>query len=127
MLTDPIADLLTRLRNAQKAEKTSTFLAYSNEKKAILEILKKYHFIKNFSVEKNDLPYQELKVDLNETGKLTLRRMSKPGRRIYKKNKDLKRVKNGLGIWIISTPKGILSNVEAKKENVGGELLCEVY
>ena len=126
MNTDPISDLLTRIRNAQKAHHQSVNIPHSKIKENILKIMKQYKFINNFSTEKED-QFLSLKVQLNEEREsLTLKRISKPGQIIYIKSKDLKIVKSGLGLSILSTPKGVMSNVQARKENLGGELLCQI-
>lgn len=130
MNTDPIADLLTRIRNAQNANHTEVSVPYSQIKENILKVMKRYGFILGYKQE--DVEGSKVKkniiVSLDEDGrKLTLKRISSPGQKIYSKKQDLKLIKSGLGIRILSTPKGVLSNVEANKENVGGEILCEIY
>ena len=88
--------------------------------------MKQYKFIEDFSNE-SEAKFPTLKINLNEnTDNLTLKRVSKPGQRIYVKSKELKIIKSGLGISILSTPKGIMSNLQARKENLGGELLCQI-
>ncbi len=125
MYTDPIADLLTRVRNAHMAEHKSLNVPHSNLKEEILKVMKRYGFIENIKVSGDKK--KEIEVTLKTDGsKLNLRRVSKPGQRIYRKNDELRKVKSGLGINILSTSKGILSNIEAKKENIGGEVLCEI-
>lgn len=127
MVTDPIADLLTRIRNAVKARHSKTVVAYSKLKVAILEVLKKNKFIDDYKVVKNN-SYSEIEIDLNVTFQsLHLKRVSKPGQRIYIKTGQLKAVLNGYGIGIISTPKGVMSTHEAKKTGLGGELICEIW
>jgi len=128
MNTDPIADLLTRIRNASRAHHDNVTIPHSKIKVGILEILKKMKFVKDFKVETNKYGFKEIGVELLETqSKITLNRVSKPGQRIYVKSADLKAVKSGLGITILSTSKGIMTNLQARKENLGGELLCEIY
>jgi len=129
-MTDPIADLLTRIRNAELARHTSTIIPHSKMKISILEVLKKYKYIKDFTEEKIDgRVYSNIRVNLKEDtdNKVYYKRISKPGQRIYKNSDELKPVKSGLGIAIISTSKGVMSNVAAKKLNIGGEILCEVW
>lgn len=127
MTTDPIADLLTRIRNAYMAGKESVTIPHSNTKMAILKVMKHRNFISDFSEEKTD-KFPEINVELNsERSDITLKRVSKPGQRIYRKSLELKKVNGGLGVAIISTPKGIMSGEEAKKQKVGGEVICELY
>lgn len=125
MNTDPISDLLTRIRNAQNANHTELSAPYSKIKENILKVMKKSGFIKDYSVEKDK--FTKLNISLNDDQTLTLKRVSSPGQRIYKKKSELKLIKSGLGISILSTSKGIMNNVEARKQNLGGEILCEIY
>lgn len=130
MISDPIADLLTRLRNAEMAGAKKVEAPLSKEKTAILEVLKKYGYILSFEVVRSENSnHQNILIDLKrEKGARTnYKRISKPGQRMYVKAEDLKPVKSGLGISIVSTSKGIISNVEAKKLHIGGELLCEIW
>jgi small subunit ribosomal protein S8 len=125
--TDPIADLLTRIRNASKARKDVVVIPHSRMKTDILKLLKDRGFIGDFKVVKNG-SFMEIEVSLlSDRQQLTLKRISKPGQRIYVKSTSLSKVNGGLGVAIISTPKGIISGEEAKKMNVGGELLCEIF
>ncbi len=127
MVTDPIADLLTRIRNAVKAKHSTTRIAYSKLKLAILQVLKNHQFVTDYSVVKTDR-FQEIEIHLNPTFQsLHLKRVSKPGQRIYVKKGELKPVLNGYGIGIISTPKGMMTTIEARKTGLGGELICEVW
>lgn len=127
MVTDPIADLLTRIRNAVKARHSKTTVAYSKLKAAILEVLKKNKFIEGYKVVKNG-SFNEIEITLDTTFKsMNLKRVSKPGQRIYIKTTELKPVLNGYGIGVISTPKGVMTTSEAKKTGLGGELLCEIW
>ncbi len=127
MHTDPIADLLTRIRNAYNAHHQALAIGHSNIKENILKIMKDHKFIENYSSE-GEGSCKILNIDLKEELKdVTFKRISKPGQRIYIKKSDLKPVKSGLGISIVSTPKGIMTNSEARKQNLGGELLCEIY
>ncbi len=129
MHTDPIADLLTRIRNAKSVNHETTSCPHSNLKEDVLRVMKGYGFIEDYETETNEKNFKILMITLKEDQpELTLTRVSKPGQRIYVKKEDLRRpVKSGLGIKILSTSKGVMSNVEAKKENVGGELICEIY
>ena len=126
MNTDPIADLLTRIRNAHMAHKQNINAPYSKVKENILKVMRQYKFIEDYKVN-TDTTHKTLDVALNESRKdMELNRVSKPGQRIYLKSTDLKIVKSGLGISIISTSKGVMSNIQAKKENLGGELICQI-
>ena len=130
-MSDPIADLLTRIRNASRAEHEKVDIPSSKLKVRITEILKDEGFIKNFRLIE-DKKQGTLRVYLkygpgNEKIISGLVRVSKPGRRVYSSIKDLKPVKNGLGISILSTPKGVMSDTAARDANVGGEVLCRVY
>lgn len=127
MVTDPIADLLTRIRNAVKAKHSKTVVAYSKLKMAILEVLKKNKYVDDFKVIKVG-NFDQIEISLNvEHTELNLKRISKPGQRIYMKKGDLKPVLNGYGIGVISTPKGVMTTSEARKSGLGGELLCEIW
>jgi small subunit ribosomal protein S8 len=128
MYTDPISDLLTRIRNAQNADHQELKAPYSSVKENILRVMKQYGFIENYSVETLKNNKKNLNIELKEERKnMTLKRISSPGQRLYVKGEELKIIKSGLGIRIVSTSKGIMSNVEAKKQNIGGELICEIY
>ena len=131
MMTDPIADMLTRIRNAVKANHKSVSLPSSNEKKAIAQILLDEGFINGFNVEE-DNKQGILTIDLKytENGEKVisgLRRISKPGLRVYVKANEVPKVLNGLGTAIISTSKGLLTDKAARTENVGGEVICYVW
>lgn len=128
MNTDPIADYLTRIRNASRARHASTVIPYSKVKEGISKVLVARKFIKNYEVQTSS-KFKELVVTLKEWAKepIQLKRISKPGQRIYLQSKEIKRVKSGLGMIIISTPKGVMSGEEAYNSNLGGEVMCEVY
>jgi len=128
MNTDPIADLLTRIRNANMAEQSSTHVPASKLKKQILQVLKEKEFIQDFKELTGEQQAQKnLEIKLLPTKKLYLKRVSKPGQRIYMKAKELLPVVRGYGISIISTSQGIMSGDEARKKNLGGEVLCEIH
>jgi len=132
MVTDPIADFLTRIRNAQMANHRIVEIPASNLKKRITEILYNQGFILKYKFEddnKQGLIKIALKYDpQTKTPAITaLERISRPGLRQYAKPSEFKRVKNGLGIAILSTSKGVMTDKEAKAQNVGGEVLCYVY
>jgi len=130
-MTDPIADMLTRIRNAQAVKKETVVFPYSKIKWEILNVLSKNGYIKGLDkTNKKNKKFVEiiLKYDEEETPKISeLKRVSKPSRRVYVHAKDIWFFKKGLGIKILSTPKGILSDKEAKKLNVGGEVLLEIW
>ncbi len=130
-VTDAIADMLTRIRNANAAKHDSVKIPASNMKKAIAQILVDEGYIKSFTVEedgKQGIMDVQLKYGPNKTQVITgLRRVSKPGLRIYTNCEDMPKVMKGLGIAILSTPKGIMTDKEARKANVGGEVLCFVW
>lgn len=130
MLTDPISDMITRIRNAQAVKKETVYVPYSRLKWAILEKLKENGFLKEIEkyqkkgkkVIKITLKYSEGQGVINEINKV-----SKPSRRVYQKAKELFPYKGGRGIRILSTNQGILTDKEARKMNVGGEILIEVW
>ena len=127
MVTDPIADLLTRMRNAIKAHKEQTTAPHSKLKVALLEVLKKHGYIAGFEVTEEGV-HRTIVIQL--TGDKTpqeLRRVSKPGQRIYIKKTEIKPVLNGYGISVLSAPKGVMSGDEARKAGLGGELICEIW
>ena len=131
MMTDPIADMLTRIRNGNKANHKKITLPSSNEKKAIAQILLDEGFITGFNVEE-DGKQGILTIDLKytENGERVisgLRRISKPGLRVYVKANEVPKVLDGLGTAIISTSKGLLTDRAARSENVGGEVICYVW
>lgn len=127
MYTDPIADLLTRIRNAYKARKDIVVIPHSKMKMAVLSVLKQKNFIHDFESRKND-KFEEIEIRLNdEVRDISLKRVSKPGQRIYIKSSGIKKINGGLGLTVLSTPKGIMSGDEARKQKLGGELICEVY
>ena len=131
-ITDPIADMLTRIRNAGNAKHESVDIPASKMKKAIAEILLNEGYIKNFQIIEDDTPQGIIRVTLKylpgkEKAIQGLRRVSKPGLRVYAGADELPRVLKGLGIAIISTSKGIMTDKEARKANVGGEVLAFVW
>jgi len=128
---DPIGDLLTRIRNAYLARKDEMSVPYSKLKSDILHILKKNKYIADYSEVDLGSGKKELSVTLNNVRKTlvvpTFKRISRPGQRIYLGSKDIRKSRNGQGIYIVSTPKWVVTGYEARSLNVGGELLCEVY
>ena len=132
MVTDPIADFLTRIRNAQMANHRIVEIPASNLKKRITEILYEKGYILKYKFEddnKQGVIKIALKYDPNtkQPAIQSLERISRPGLRTYSKPDELKRVQNGLGVAIISTSKGVMTDKEAKTQNVGGEVLCYIY
>jgi small subunit ribosomal protein S8 len=131
MLTDPIADMLTRIRNANKALHESIELPTSRMKEELARILKEEGYIKDYSVRKGesfDTLVVELKYGKSRERIITdLRRVSKPGRRIYARKDRLPRVLGGMGISILSTSKGVITSRKAAEEGVGGEVICFVW
>lgn len=131
IVTDPIADMLTRIRNANQMKYKEVGVPASKMKLEIARILKEEGFIKDYKVEKSengDMISIELKFGPKKERVITgLKRISKPGLRVYVKSEEVPRVLNGLGIAILSTPNGILTNKKAKKANVGGEVLAFIW
>lgn len=129
-MTDPIADMLTRIRNANQMRHESVDMPASKLKNEFLQVLKKEGYIADVKVIKGDVQ-DTLRVTLkylqNETVVKGLKRISKPGLRVYAKNTEIPKVLNGLGIAVISTSKGLLTDREARKQKVGGEILAYVW
>jgi small subunit ribosomal protein S8 len=130
-ITDTIADLLTRIRNAQRANHDQVEIPSSKLKLEVVRILAEERFIKSYqhvADEKQGVIRVQLKYGAKREPVITnLKRVSKPGLRVYKSADDLKRVLGGMGIAIISTSKGVLTDTQARKAHVGGEVLCEVW
>jgi len=131
MLNDPLGDLITRIRNGQMANLATISSPASRHRTDVLEVLKREGYINNYSVDTDNQGKPEVVVELKYfEGQPVIReikRISKPGRRIYTKVNDIPRIYNGLGISVLSTPRGVLSDKEAREANVGGELLCKVF
>ncbi|MEC7099517.1 MAG: 30S ribosomal protein S8 [Pseudomonadota bacterium] len=130
-LTDPIGDMFSRIRNGQMRSLNSIEIPSSNFRKNILEILKSEGYIKDFFVSKSENNKVNLKITLKyyegDPVIKEIKRISKPGRRVYSRASSIPRVMNGLGIAILSTPKGVMSDVDARKNNIGGEVICKVF
>jgi small subunit ribosomal protein S8 len=130
-MSDPLGDMITRIRNAQRTQKSVVMAPASRLRLNVLEVLKREGYIRDFSQAELSPGIAELRIELKysegEPVIKELRRVSKPGRRVYSKIKDLPRVYNGLGISILSTPRGVMSDNEARVANVGGEVLCTVF
>ena len=129
--TDPIGDMFARIRNGQMRNLNSVEIPSSNFRKNILEILKSEGSIKDFFIEKTVNNKTSLRISLKyyegDPVIKEIKRISKPGRRVYSRANSIPRVMNGLGLAILSTPKGVMSDVEARKQNVGGEIICRVF
>jgi len=129
-MTDPIADLISRIKNAYMASKQSLTVPFSNMKLAICEVLVREEFLKSVKTEERD-GRKVLDIELlyknKEASLVNIRQISKPGIRIYSGSKDIRRPLGGAGIAIVSTPKGVMSNKQARQENVGGEVICQVW
>ena len=132
-VNDPVADMLTRIRNAVQSRHDTVLMPASKLKVAIANVLKDEGFIRDYAVVTDEAkPQPNLKVDLSYGGRkqpvLTgLQRVSKPGLRVYVQRNEIPRVYGGLGIAILSTPKGIMTGQEARRQSIGGELLCYVW
>jgi small subunit ribosomal protein S8 len=130
-MSDPLGDLLTRIRNGQRAHKSAVDAPASRLRSNVLEVLQREGYIRGYSETELKTGISELRIELKyHEGEPVIReikRVSKPGRRVYSKIKDLTPVYNGLGISILSTPQGVLSDTEARAANVGGEVLCQVF
>jgi small subunit ribosomal protein S8 len=130
-MSDPLADMLTRIRNGQRARQAVVAAPASNFRANVLDVLKREGYIRGFTSEQVRPGIAQLKIELKYVdGEPVIReisRISKPGRRIYSKLADLPRVYNGLGIAVLSTPRGVMSDNEARAANVGGEVLCRVF
>jgi small subunit ribosomal protein S8 len=129
-MTDPLGDMLTRIRNGQQAKKDSILTPASKLRANVLDVLQREGYIRGYSEE--ELAGQkglriELKYFEGQPAIQHLARVSKPGRRVYSGSRDLPRTRNGLGMTIVSTPRGVLSDAEAREANVGGEVLAEVF
>jgi len=130
-LSDPVGDLLTRIRNGQRAGKSVVASPSSSLRANVLEVLKREGYIRGYSKEDVRTGIANLHIELKyHDGQPVIKRIdrvSTPGRRVYSRIKDLPTYYNGLGIRILSTPRGVMSDVEARAANVGGEVLCEVF
>ena len=130
-LTDPIGDMFSRIRNGQMRSLSSIDIPSSNFRKNILKILKDEGYIKDYYIEKSENNKINLKINLKyyegDPVIKEIKRISKPGRRVYSRANSIPRVMNGLGLAILSTPKGVMTDAEAKKNNIGGEIICKVF
>lgn len=130
-MSDPLGDMLARIRNGQMARKSIVPVPASKLRARVLDVLQREGYIRGYSYMEKKKGIAELNVELKyfdgEPVIKNIARVSKPGRRVYSGIKDMPRIYNGLGISILSTPKGVMSDIEARKENVGGEILCRVF
>jgi small subunit ribosomal protein S8 len=130
-MNDPIGDMITRIRNAQMRSKPKVSIPGSKMRERVLEVLKTEGFIRGYASVAHTSGRSELEVELKYfDGTPVIReisRVSKPGRRVYASVKALPRINNGLGISILSTPKGVMADHEAREQNVGGEVLCQIF
>ena len=129
-VTDPLGDMLTRIRNGQRARKDSVLSPASKLRVRVLDVLQREGYIRGYSEEEMG-PAKGIRIELKYfEGQPAIKhvaRVSRPGRRVYSGSQELPRVMNGLGITIVSTPRGVLSDAEAREQNVGGEVLAEVF
>ena len=129
-LSDPIGDMIARIKNAQERNHKKVELPSSNFKTKKADILKNEGFIKDFKINKENnksLLSLELKYHSGNPVISTFERVSKPGRRIFSRADSLPKINNGLGIAIVSTPKGVMTDIDARKQKVGGEIICKVF
>ena len=130
-LSDPIGDMIARIKNAQLRNHKIIKLPSSNFKIKIAEVLKKEGFIIDYKVESAKTNKSDLSINLKYNSGTpvinTIERVSKPGRRIFSSAQSLPKINNGLGIAIISTPKGVMTDIEARKQKLGGEIICKVF
>ena len=128
-MQDTLADMFTRIRNAQMAKKVQVEIPASKAKEAIAKVLKEEGYIADYKVSDDKKPVMTVELKYFEGAPVItkIQRVSKPGRRVYSSVNNLPSVRNGLGIAIVSTPKGVMSDAAARDANVGGEVLCQVY
>jgi small subunit ribosomal protein S8 len=130
-MTDPLADMFTRIRNGSKAKFEKVDIPASKLKREVAKVLKEEGFIKNYKVVTADRPFEMIRVflkyDASRKGVIHIRRVSRPGRRVYVGHDKIPSVMGGLGISILSTPKGILTDKASRDANIGGEVLCYVW
>ena len=129
-LSDPIGDMLARIKNSQMRNHKKVEIPSSNFKTKIADVLKNEGYINNFNVENNDNKNTliiDLKYNSGSPVITVIERVSRPGRRIFSSAESLPKINNGLGIAIISTPKGVMTDIDARKQKVGGEIICKVF
>ena len=129
-LTDPIGDMLARIKNSQLRNHKKVEMPSSNFKTKIADVLKNEGYINGFNIDKNDnkqVLIIDLKYNPGSPVISVIERVSKPGRRVFSSAQSLPKINNGLGIAIISTPKGVMTDIDARKQKVGGEIICKVF
>jgi small subunit ribosomal protein S8 len=130
-ITDPLGDMLARIRNGQQAKLKTIISPSSKLRISVLEVLKEEGYIADYSVAKNDKDFDEISIELkyfDDKGVIKeIKRVSKPSRRVYSKIKDLPKYYNGLGICIVSTPEGVMTDHKARQSHLGGEVLAKVF
>jgi small subunit ribosomal protein S8 len=130
-LTDPIGDMLTRIRNAQMRRRDTVSTPASTLRARVLDVLKSEGFIRGYTEGKQDNGAPSLEIELKYSDDVpvirTIERVSRPGRRVYASVKNIPSVASGLGVSILSTPKGVMADHEARSQNIGGEVLCRVF
>ena len=130
-LTDPIGDMLTRIRNAQMRRRDTVATPASTLRRRVLDVLKSEGFIRGYTEQKSGSGLDEFEIELKYSDNApvirTIERVSRPGRRVYASVQNIPSVANGLGVSIMSTPKGVMADHEAKSQNLGGEVLCRVF
>ena len=128
-LSDPIGDMLARIKNSQMRNHKIVKLPSSKFKIKLAEVLKSEGYIINYVVTDEKKPYLEINLKYNSGSPVinTIERVSKPGRRIFSSAESLPKINNGLGIAIVSTPKGVMTDIDARKQNIGGEIICKVF
>lgn len=131
VFSDPLGDMLTRIRNGQRACKAYVMVPASRLREDVLDVLKREGYIRDYIRVPKRNGVEEIKIDLKYVEKQPvireIRRISKPSRRVYAKIAKLRKVYNGLGISVLSTPRGVMSDYEARRANAGGEILCQVF
>ena len=130
-LGDPIGDMLTRIRNGQMRSLNKIEIPFSNFRSKILEVLKREGYIINYEITTNEKKIKNIFVKLKyfdgQPVIKEIKRVSKPGRRVFSRAESLPKINNGLGIAIVSTPKGVMTDIDARKQHVGGEIICKVF
>ena len=128
-LSDPIGDMLARIKNSQMRSHKKVELPSSNFKVKIAEVLKSEGYIIDYKIKDEKKPTLEIILKYNSGNPVisTIERISKPGRRIFSSAESLPKINNGLGIAIVSTPKGVMTDIDARKQNIGGEIICKVF
>ncbi|PCH80581.1 MAG: 30S ribosomal protein S8 [Hyphomicrobiales bacterium] len=130
-LTDPLGDMLTRIRNAQMRKRSNVATPSSRLRQRVLDVLESEGFIRGYTTVEHDNGKSEIDIELKyfdgEPVIREIKRVSKPGRRVYASVKNIPRIANGLGIAIMSTPQGVMADHDAREKNVGGEVLCQIF